>query len=72
MREHKVVADEYFLCLNEIRHIIVLIQPSMVESSTGHLFRPAADHAVVIGVILVLTVYFPYMAVDDLDVPALW
>ena len=44
----------------------------MVEPGACHLFRPAADHAVVIGVILVLTVYFPYMALDDLDVPALW
>ena len=44
----------------------------MVEPGACHLFRPAADHAVVIGVVLVLTVYFPYMALDDLDVPALW
>ena len=69
VREHEIMADEYFLGLHEVGHIVVLVESPMVEPCSGHFFRPAADHAVIVGEVLVLAVDFSYMSLDDPGVP---
>jgi hypothetical protein len=71
MREHEIVADEDLFSLYKIGHFIIVIKPSVVEPGAGHLSRPATDHAVVVGEVLVFAVDLPGMALDDFGVPAL-
>lgn len=70
MGEHEIVADEDLLSLNKIGHFIIVVKPAVVEPGAGHLSRPAADHAVIVGKVLVFAVDLPCVALDDFGVPA--
>ena len=42
----------------------------MIKPGAGHLSRPATDHTVVIGEVLIFAVDLPGVALDDFGVPA--
>lgn len=70
MREEVIMADEYFLGLDEVGTVAVGVYASAVESSPRHVLAPPADETVIEGEIIVLAVDLLHMPLDNGHPPA--
>jgi hypothetical protein len=65
-----IKANEYLLSLHEISHVAVIVYTSAVEASTRHKFASTADDAVIEREIVIFTVKFFDVPLDDGHSPA--
>lgn len=67
MWKHKIMTDKNLFSLHKVRTVKVIIQSPMVKPCAWHFFRPATDYGIIERKVIIFTIYFPHMSLDNLN-----
>jgi hypothetical protein len=63
------MANHNLLSLDKVRNVESLAETSVIESSSGHFFRPSTDHGIIEAEKLIFAVNFSNMSLNNPNIP---